>query len=41
MKIDIPTLVEKWTEFYDESEDWTEKNLSLEFLDDLKDLSRG
>lgn len=41
MKLDIPTLIEKYTEIHDESDDWTEKNLSLEFITDLKDLLRG
>lgn len=41
MNFDIPALIEKWTEIHDESEDWTEKNLSLEIVDDLKDLLRG
>lgn len=41
MKLDVPYLIEKYTEIHDESEDWTEKNLTLEFIDDLKDLLRG
>lgn len=40
-KTDIPYLIEKWTEFHDESDDWTEKNLAYEVIEDLKDLARG
>lgn len=41
MKIDIPALIEKYQDVYDSSDDWTEKNLATEVLDDLKDLLRG
>lgn len=41
MLIDIPTLIEKWQEIREEADDWTTKNLSDEFIDDLKDLLRG
>jgi hypothetical protein len=41
MRLDIPTLIEKYTEIHDEAEDWETKNLSLEVVDDLKDLLRG
>lgn len=41
MLIDPTYLIEKWTEIHDEAEDWETKNLSLEVIDDLKDLIRG
>lgn len=40
-RIDIPYLVEKYTEIHDEAEDWETKNLSIEIIEDLKDLARG
>lgn len=41
MKLDIPALIEKWSEIYDDSDDWTEKNLATEIVDDLKAVLRG
>jgi len=40
-KTDIPFLIEKWTEIHDEAEDWETKNLSIEVIEDLRDLARG
>lgn len=41
MLIDTDYLIEKWTEIHDEAEDWETKNLSLEVIEDLRDLTRG
>lgn len=39
--MDIPALIEKYQDVIDSSDDWTEKNLAQEFIEDLKDLQHG
>jgi hypothetical protein len=39
--MDFTWLIEKWQEVQDESDDWTEKNLAKEFVDDLKEIARA
>jgi hypothetical protein len=39
--MEIKDLIEKWQEAIDTEDDWTVKNLAQEFIDDLKDLTRG
>lgn len=41
MNANVDALIEKWREIGDDSDDWTEKNLAGEIVDDLKDLLRG
>lgn len=41
MDTSISELIEKYQDVIDTSDDWVEKNLSLEFIDDLKDLLHG
>lgn len=40
MTVDIDALVEKWNDALECAEDWTERNLVSEFLEDLKDLRK-
>lgn len=41
MTAGIDELIEKYQDIIDTSDDWVEKNLSLEVIEDLKDLLHG
>lgn len=41
MSISIDELIEKYQDVLDSSDDWTEKNLAQEVIDDLRDLKHG
>ena len=37
----VEELIDKWADVIESSDDWVEKNLVGEFLDDLRGLIRG
>lgn len=41
MSITIDELLEKYEDVRDSADDWVEKNLAQEIIDDLKDLLHG
>lgn len=41
MNVNIEELIEKYQDVIDTSDDWVEKNLSLEVIEDLRDLLHG
>jgi hypothetical protein len=41
MNADIQELIEKYQDVIDSSDDWVEKNLGQEVIEDLRDLLHG
>lgn len=39
--MDIPALIEKYEDVRDSADDWVERNLAQEFIEDLRDLLHG
>lgn len=39
--MEIEDLIAKWTDVFETDDDWTVKNLTEEFISDLKDLTHA